>query len=186
MNGNVYTHQLDDWSISWESKNLYRHWCHQIRNKDWGNILVVMFNPGSLSGNGENLKKDTTLRILREVCGQAKLNPFIINLFDYASPSPDDLFENWNEKDAETLIFDKLKNVNFKAYITAYGDYENWGLKDNEIKDRALLIHSTFSNIQEIILPKNKSGSPKHPMIWQRQKLKPVIIKLLSEENQDT
>ena len=80
-----------------------------------------------ISCNGENLKKDTTLRILREVCEQAKLNPFIINLFDYASPSPDDLFENWSEKDAETLIFDKLNNINFKAYITAYGDYENWG-----------------------------------------------------------
>ena len=77
-----------------------------------------------ISCNGENLKKDTTLRILREVCEQAKLNPFIINLFDYASPSPDDLFENWSEKDAETLIFDKLNNINFKAYITAYGDYE--------------------------------------------------------------
>lgn len=142
-----------------------------------------MFNSGSLSGNGANLKKDTTLRILRDVCRKAKVNSFIINLFDYASSSTKTLFDNWGNKDSATLIFDKLNNIPnipLKAYIRAYGDYENHGIQDTDIKDRADFIkHQIYYFLKEINLPKNKSGTPKHPIVWQRQKIKSDVTSLI-------
>lgn len=138
-----------------------------------------MFNLGSLSGDGSNLSKDTTLRILREVCGAAKLNPYILNLFDYASPSPDELFSNWCQKDATQLVFDRVPLSIFNSYTLAYGDYENLGQRDSEIKNRQDLVHHHLKQLSEIVLPKNNSGTPKHPMVWQRQKIKSDISALL-------
>ena len=181
LNGKVYSHELDGWLVSWESESEYRHWCHQTNDGSTENLLVVMFNPGSLSGDGKNLRKDTTLRILREVCRPAGFNPFIVNLFDYASPSPGELFSNWEKRDGGGLIYPSLGGVKFSAFIMAYGDYENRGERDNEIKERIALVKSIFSGVRETILPKNSSGTPKHPMTWQRQKLKPTISKLLAE-----
>ncbi|MBQ4830606.1 DUF1643 domain-containing protein [Alteromonas sp. MMG017] len=177
--GQVFNHELDGWSVFWESGSNYRHWCHQIKNPKWDSLLVVMFNPGSLSGDGANLSKDTTLRILREVCGAANLNPYVINLFDYASASPQKLFDNWEQRDSNSIVFGKLPLSIFQSYILAYGDYENWGQRDTEIKDRQALVLSYLESLNEILLPKNNSGSPKHPMIWQRQKLKPSISSFL-------
>ncbi len=181
MKGMVYTHELDGWLVSWESESEYRHWCHQTNEMFVENLLVVMFNPGSLSGDGKNLRKDTTLRILREVCGPAGVNPFVVNLFDYASPSPDELFTNWVKRDGSCLIFTKLERIKFSAFIMAYGDYENRGKRDNEIKERIALVQSYLFKAKEILLPKNSSGTPMHPMNWQRQKLKPKISNLLAE-----
>lgn len=177
--GQVYSHELGGWSVSWESDGNYRHWCHQIKNPEWNSLLVVMSNPGRLSGDGSNLSKDTTLRILREVCGAANLNPYVINLFDYASPSPQDLFDNWNIRDSNSVVFDKLPLAIFQSYILAYGDYENWEQRDTEIKDRQTLVLDHLESLDEILLPKNNSGTPKHPMIWQRQKIKSNISALL-------
>jgi hypothetical protein len=179
LNGTVFSHILDGWDISWESSGVYRHWCHQIKSEFWPNLLVIMFNPGSLSGDGKNLRRDTTLRILREVCDSGQINPFVTNLFDYASPSPSDLFVNWNKRDAECLVFDLIGHLNFAGYIMAYGDYENCGQRDQEIKDRSKLVRTKLVHLKEISLPKNKSGTPKHPMIWQRQNLKPEIVNIL-------
>jgi hypothetical protein len=179
LNGTVYSHQIDGWTVSWESKKTYRHWCHQVKDLTWRNLLVIMFNPGSLSGDGSNLSKDTTLRILREVGQAANQNTFIVNLFDYASPSPENLFNNWHLRDSDALIFYKLKSINLSSFILAYGDYENWGRQNQAIKERALLAQNAVSHLHEIALPKNNSGTPKHPMTWQRQKLKPYIAELL-------
>ncbi len=179
LNGRVYSHEIDGWTVSWESSGIYRHWCHQVKNPEWDSLLVVMFNPGSLSGDGSNLNKDTTLRILREVCGAAKLNPYIVNLYDYASPSPQDLFDNWHQGDSSRLVFDRLPILIFNNYILAYGDYENWGQRDSEIKDRQALVRNHLKSLYEVVLPKNNSGTPKHPMIWQRQKIKLEISSLL-------
>ena len=181
LKGNVYSHELDGWLVSWESESEYRHWCHQTNERFSENLLVVMFNPGSLSGDGKNLRKDTTLRILREVCEPAGVNPFVVNLFDYASPSPDELFSSWEKRDGGGLIYTKLEVVKFAAFIMAYGDYENRGERDNEIRERIVLVRSNLSGVREIILPRNSSGTPKHPMTWQRQELKPTISNLLSE-----
>lgn len=179
--GECYFHELNDWQISWESDGNYRHWCHQAKEGFKKNLLVVMFNPGSLSHDGANLRKDTTLRILREVCEPAKLNPFIVNLFDFANPSANMLFANWEKRDGTSLIFNKLETIKFSAYISAYGDYENSCEYDTEIKNRIALVKSNLLGIREIILPLNKSGTPKHPMTWQRQKLKSEISQLLIE-----
>jgi hypothetical protein len=177
--GQVFSHELDGWSVSWESDGNYRHWCHQIKNPNWSSLLVVMFNPGSLSGDGSNLSKDTTLRILREVCGSANINPYVINLFDYASPSSQNLFDNWHLRDSSSIVFDKLPLSIFQNYILAYGDYEILGQHDAEIKERQALVLSHLESLNEILLPKNNSGTPKHPIVWQRQKLKQSISALL-------
>lgn len=142
---------------------------------------MVMFNPGSLSGDGKNLRRDTTLRILREVCEPIGINTFVVNLFDFATPVPDELFTNWPKRDSRDLVFAKLRDMKFSAIIRAYGDYENRGERDTEIKERILLVSFIFSNIEEIALPKNASGTPKHPMSWQRQMLKPEISMLLKK-----
>ncbi len=179
LNGNVYNHNIDGWSVTWESNLGFRHWCYQMKDLAWENLMVVMFNPGSLSGDGSNLSKDTTLRILREVCKEANLNPFVINLFDYSSPSPQVLFDNWKDRDPEDLVFNKLSLSEFRWLIYAYGDYENWGQQDGEIKERQYFVKEVLGSIPEIDLPKNKSGTPKHPIIWQRQKIKDEIACIL-------
>ena len=94
MGGNIYSVLLDDWEISWESQKEYRHWCIQKKTDNKKTLLVIMFNPGSLSGDGKNLSRDTTLRVLREVCGNAGFNQLILNLFDYANPKTAPLFSN--------------------------------------------------------------------------------------------
>ena len=50
MGGNIYSVLLDDWEISWESQKEYRHWCIQKKTDNKKTLLVIMFNPGSLSG----------------------------------------------------------------------------------------------------------------------------------------
>ena len=78
LEGIVHSQKLDSWLVSWESEGKYRHWCHQTKEGFTKNLLVVMFNPGSLSGDGKNLKRDTTLKILREVCEPAGVNPCLL------------------------------------------------------------------------------------------------------------
>lgn len=183
-NGIVYTRKLDGWTISWESNDKYRHWCYQQKESFNTNLLVVMLNPGSLSGDGSNLKADTTLNILREVCGPINTNVFVINLFDYANPSPKILFQDWDKRDSSCLIFKKIVRLDFDAYIMGYGDYENHCDATRpiakEMNDRVELIHSTFECVKQISLPKNRSGTPKHPMRWRREKITQEIISLLS------
>ncbi|CAN7411107.1 DUF1643 domain-containing protein [Duganella sp. LjRoot269] len=181
LGGEIYSYDLDGWCVEWESTTDYRHWCQQSKTGFEENLLVVMFNPGSLNSDGRNLRRDTTLRILREVCEPISVNIFVVNLFDFASPAPDELFANWPKRDSHELVFAKLRSMKFSAIIRAYGDYENRGERDAEIKERISFVNSIFSNLKEIALPKNSSGTPKHPMIWQRQMLKPEISALLAQ-----
>jgi hypothetical protein len=177
LNGNIYIHQLDGWSISWESDGDYRHWCLQSQSDNENEILLVMINPGSLSGDGKNLRRDTTLRIIREAFSETGANPFIINLFDYATPSPNVLFENWSKKDNKNLVFTEVKKRKFSAIMYAYGDYENNIEFGSEVKNRISHVREEFKYLPEVVLPKNNSGSPKHPMIWQTQGIKGEIHK---------
>jgi hypothetical protein len=181
--GKVYTHKLDEWEIFWESNEEYRHWCLQKHPQNSEYALVVMLNPGSLSSDGKNLRKDATLRILREVFQETGLNPFIINLFDYATPSPKNLFQNWHKKDAYLLVYGHLKYMNLKGVLYAYGDYEYRADYGNEIKQRISLVKNEFGSIPEIIIPLNNTGTPKHPLVWQRQKLKIKIKQIIKDFN---
>ena len=65
--GNTHTKNYDGWYVIWESLNENRFWCSQEHHSNSSFVAVVMLNPGSLSGNGENLSRDTTLRIMREL-----------------------------------------------------------------------------------------------------------------------
>ena len=180
LGGKLHRQELGDWWVSWESRGPYRHWCLQECRGPGKKILVVMFNPGSLSGEGRGLKRDTTLRVLREVCGPARLDPLVINLFDYAAASPDDLFANWHRKDGPRLVYTHLDQNQLIGVIYAYGDYEHGGRRAAQIRDRISLVKSIFAGLPVVLLPKNKSGTPKHPLSWQREKLKPGISQALA------
>ena len=181
LNGKIYNYQVDEWKIYWESDREYRHWCIQKRNGIGDYILVVMFNPGSLNGDGKNLKRDTTLRILRGVFRDTKYNPLIINLFDYSTTRPLELFNKWERRDNTDLVYDLLNENIFRAVLYCYGDYENTGEYKEDIKKRIALVRSYFSNVPEITNLRNKSRTPKHPMTWQRQKLKLRVTELVNE-----
>jgi len=166
LNGTVYSSQLEGWTISWESNSNYRHWCYQEHPLNEKIILVVMFNPGKLSGDGINLTGDTTLRILRRVFENTGFNPFIVNLFDLATPKPDELFIKWKDRDNELLVYDKIKDYEFSGIIYAYGDYQNNREYGNEIIKRIDFIRNKFLYLAEIELPRNNSGTPTHPFRW--------------------
>jgi hypothetical protein len=82
-----------------------------------------MLNPGSLSGEGENLRRDTTLRVLRRLFEGTTYNPFVVNLFNLATPKPHILFENWARKDYQTFTYQSFALHQFSAVMYAYGDY---------------------------------------------------------------
>jgi len=168
----VYNKYLDGWRICWESEGSYRHWCllEQVSNADI--VLIVMLNPGSLRSDGRDIKKDTTLRILREVFNNTGFSPLVVNLFDFSTTSPTILFSNWNKKDSKNLIYSRLDFTNIKAVLYAYGDYQNRKVEGPDIIERIEFVKKHFSDIPEILIPKNKSDTPKHPMAWQRERLK--------------
>ena len=142
-----------------------------------------MLNPGSLSGAGEYITKDTTLRVLREVFFNTGFNPFIINLFNLATPNTDKLFEAWSSKDNDRFSYSALPIDTFKAVLFAYGDYEHDERHGNAVKARIALVKRHFSAVKEIVIPTNKSGTPKHPIVWQRQRLKKVVHETIAAEN---
>ena len=179
LQGQLFKRSIDGWEVSWLSEGTYRHWCRQILKPEWPTLLVLMFNPGSLSGSGAGLPRDTTLRILREVGSAAGFNIYVINLFDYASPRPSDLFDNWARRDGRRLHYTELALDQFTAYVSAYGNYLGWVAWRSDIDARVREVQAALANLPEIALPKNGNGTPKHPMVWQRQKLKPTIASLI-------
>lgn len=181
LGGEVFSYSLDGWEISWESDTVYRYWCYQQHTSNYYPVAVVMLNPGSLSGRGENLTKDTTLRVLREVFVNTGFNPLIINLFNLAPPNPEILFESWNLKDSDKFSYSSIPINTCKAVLFAYGNYEHHLQYGNEIKARISLVKRHFMAVQEIVIPTNKSGTPKHPIVWQRQMLKPVVHKAITD-----
>ena len=180
MNGNVYKHQLGQWVISWETKDFYRHWCIQKHSNGKFPILVIMLNPGSLSGQGENLTKDTTLEVLREVFEQTTAYPIIVNLFDFCTPNQERLFKNWKNRDSKELIYDIIDYSDFAGVIYAYGSYEDNALYRSDILERIDYIKSCV-HVPEIVLPLNNDQSPKHPLRYRREKLTLEITTKINE-----
>ncbi len=175
LQGLISTKDYDGWQIDWEHLDSYRFWCKQSHPSNSKVAAIVMLNPGSLSGNGANLSKDTTLRILRELFKETSYNPFIINLFNLATPKPNILFERWEERDHKEFHITSLPQKEFAAVMYAYGDYENRKNYSLDIKERISEIQTYLSDIPEIVVPKNKSGTPKHPIPIQHQSLMGVF-----------
>jgi len=170
--GTTYERQIHDWLVSWESLGYYRFWCKQEHPENSRVVAVVMLNPGSLNANGEGLSRDTTLRVLREIFIGTSYNPFVINLFNFAAPKPAEFFKAWEHRDHPAFKFAKLQKDEFSAVMYAYGDYENGGNYHLEIKQRIAEIRCFMSEVPEINVPKNMSGTPKHPLPVQQQGLK--------------
>ena len=171
----TFLKKLGEWKVSWESNGDYRLWCYQCHPSNSKDAVVVMLNPGSLSGKGEKLTKDTTLRILRELFNQTGYNPYIINLFDLSSPKPAELFSKWSRRDHGDFLLKDFDEARFSAVMYAYGDYENTQKNfSRDIKERIKEFRERLNGIPSFDLPLNKSGTPKHPMVIQTQKLMSV------------
>lgn len=135
-----------------------------------------MKNPGSLSGDGANLRRDTTLRILRIVGEAVGLDQTIINLFDYAA---DDLHANWKRRDSSRLVYGRLKTACYRAILFAHGDFDRQRRAD--YTKRVTLVRQTFSPLPTIVIPLTIAGNPVHPMNWQRNGLMPDVIAAIKE-----
>jgi hypothetical protein len=131
-----------------------------------------MLNPGSLSGAGENLSRDTTLRILRELFEGTSYNPFAINLFNLATPKPFVLFEEWEQRDHPAFTYHDLPIGKLSVVMYAYGDYENGNEHPTQIRERIIELREILRGVPEIKVPRNQSGTPKHPLPVQQQGLK--------------
>ncbi len=180
--GTVYSQELDGWCISWEADTRYRFWCRQVNPalKNQKDLLIVMFNPGSLVAEGLKLNSDTCLRILRRVFNDLPFNCLVTNLFDYASANSFELFRNWNERDKynNRLIYDSLDMDRVHGYLFAYGDYENSDIEEQikqDIKHRIMYVKGKLNGLKEIPYCRNMSGTPKHTINWQRENLIPKI-----------
>ncbi len=130
LGGKVFRHSINSWQVSWESQRRYRHWCIQEKLTHSDRMLVVMKNPGSLSGDGSNLRRDSTLRILRTVGEKVGLNQLVINLFDYATPNLAVLHKNWHKRDRSDLVYDHLDLMQCRFVLYAYGDPDDDHLSD--------------------------------------------------------
>lgn len=170
--GKIYSKDINGWRVSWESFDTYRFWCKQEHSSNSKTVAVVMLNPGSLSGDGANLNKDTTLRVLRDIFRGTSYNPYVVNLFNLDTPKPYLLFEKWEQRDCVGFKYSKLPLSDFSAVMYAYGDYENGVHYPLEIKKRIEEVRDFMSGVPEIIVPRNRSGTPKHPLSVQRQGLK--------------
>ncbi len=173
LNGTIYSKKYKQWEVSWESDGDYRHWCIQRNISSSTNdlIAVVLINPGSLSKDGRELSRDTTLRILRDVFEDVEYGCLVLNLFDLATPKPQKLFEHWNQRDKATsqLIYDVFPRDRIVAAMFAYGDYENHADSKigAQIRNRIGFVRRSLGSVSIVDTPKNKSGTPKHVMKWQ-------------------
>ncbi len=170
LGGKVCYKWIDSWEVTWESNGDYRHWCIQMQPGGDPLILVVMLNPGKLSGDGRELAKDSTLGVLRDVFSETGFNHTIVNLFDLAASKKLSLVDQWSRRDPPTLVYNKLKRIKFSGIIYAYGDIDAPEFPNSDAIDRANSVKSIFGGIPIIQTPKNKSGNPAHPLNWLRRK----------------
>jgi Protein of unknown function (DUF1643) len=171
--GDFYTQALGDWQVSWESLGLHRLWCHQTRENARHTVCVVMFNPGSLSGDGKDLAKDTTLRFIRNAMPDTAAT-LVLNLFTRATPDPVDLLSNWSERDCEKFDITAFQSKKIDALIYAYGDIGQNESKNHRFKsliqDRIRKVKEVLGKFPQLTLPEilitKKLGNPKHPKHW--------------------
>jgi hypothetical protein len=174
MGGEIFARDLDGWHVSWESAGAHRHWCVQRKPGHRERIVVVLKNPGSLSGDGRDLRRDTTLRILRRVGEAVRADWLIVNLFDYAAPDPRDLHANWLRRDRRSLVFPRLDLRGARFLVVAHGDF---GVDHaRAFAARAAFVRKALAPLREIAIPRTKAGNGVHPINWQRLRLLPRVI----------
>ena len=178
MGGRVFRRDLDGWSVSWESAGAYRHWCVQEKPAHRRRVMLVLKNPGSLSDDGTQLRRDTTLRILRHVGETAGIDWLIVNLFDFAAPNPRDLHANWARRDAQALVFGRLPLGEEECLMFAHGDFGPD--RARAYRRRIALIRGLFASLREIRIPQTKAGNGLHPINWQRMRLIPSVTKAIA------
>lgn len=176
LNGKLFIKSIDNWVVSWEINENYRHWCFQKYSGNDETALFILFNPGSLNNNPDKLSSDPTLRILREVCYKSGINPFVINLFDYCTPKYVELTKRWNERDYKYLVYEKLLSFNFISSIYAYGLVEEDDPNYSTIYSRIDLVKKFFNNIPTLDFD---NGKTTHPLRWQLESKKESIHKFL-------
>lgn len=162
LGGSVFSHIINGWKISWESNNNYRHWCYMQHQGNDKEILLVLFNPGSLANDGTKLYQDQTLRILRGIFKSTGFNPFIINLFDYSDTRQNKLYSNWESRDYKSLVFEKLVAYDFSWIVYAYGKIETTDIHYNDIISRINQVRKIFAIIPEFKI----DNLTAHPRRW--------------------
>ncbi len=179
FDGEVFSKEIDGWTVTWESSGDYRHWCEQRQSPLTSPILLVLFNPGALNKNGERLHADLTLKNIRAAFDKTLYHPFIVNLFDRAAKNADELFKIWNQRDSKELIFPKLKDACFSGVGYCYGKKASHPVHGYDIRKKIKYIQNTLSNLKEMDFPKDKDGIPLHPYRWGIVKVIPTINNLL-------
>lgn len=169
LNGKLFIKSIDNWSVSWETNENYRHWCFQKYSGNDETALFILFNPGSLNNNPDKLSSDPTLRILREVCYESGINPFVINLFDYCTSDYNELTNHWKERDYKSLVYEKLLQYKFIFSLFAYGSIDNDDPKFEDIVSRIKFVESIFKEIPRLDFDDSYTT---HPLRWQIDKKK--------------
>ncbi len=164
LNGKLLSKPIDNWIVTWEVNENYRHWCLQADIRNDCTALVILLNPGKLNGDANNLSGDTTLRILRKAFNNTGINPFIINLFDYCTPDYSVLIKNWPKRDYKYLVYEKLLPYKFIFSLYAYGSIDRNDPKYNDIVSRVNLIQSIFRHIPKLDFDNSFTT---HPIRWQ-------------------
>jgi hypothetical protein len=174
VGGVSYSRILDGWTIRWISDGPYRHICLQQHPSASQEFLVILQNPGSLSGDGASLKTDLTLRILRKAFEGTGLNPVIVNLFDFATPKPSELLDQWELRDkANTpLVYELFQPGQFAGYTVAFGDYlSTLYARLSDVDARIEEITGLIQRYPKLAGFKNKNKTPMHPRLWQTSNL---------------
>ena len=157
LGGSIFHRSIDGWQVSWESRGDYRHWCIQEKPSHSSRLLVVMKNPGSLRGDGADLTRDTTLRILRNVGDKLALNQLVVNFFDYAATKLQTLHDNR----ASAIVIGQgwfiRSLIQCRSVLFAYGNFDVDHYSDYSA--RISLIRRTFKSLPEIRgIPTTKAG----------------------------
>jgi Protein of unknown function (DUF1643) len=179
--GEYYSGSIEGWQVAWESVDSHRLWCHQTREKARHLVCVVMFNPGSLSGDGSNLSRDDTLRIVRSAMPDA-CSVLVVNLFTLAAPNPSDLFDQWDSRQSSAFDITRFQSEKIDLVVYAYGDIGQTGktkqLYGKHIRQRVQEIADAFKGIPILELPQaliSGAKNPKHPKHWKLGKHIPTI-----------
>jgi hypothetical protein len=171
--GSLHEGTVNGWRVTWEAKGAHRLWCYQSNGAASRVVCVVAFNPGSLSGVGENLPRDTTLRNIRDAMPSGT-GTLVLNLFTLATTAPPKLFANWTNRDCRGFDVGQLASAPCHAVMFAYGDIgqcREYGPKYGElVKERIAIVRRALAGWPEIAIPTTgKLKNPAHPMNWRRQ-----------------